>query len=136
MNARLPAVGREMGQDSEQNHDAAKANGVTNKAPAAAAPQSQRGQLGLPPKQGPSSTPPASTLTLLGIALDVQRKVNAFLSQEATTPLLRAVQAQVRISMGVIDEALEKYGCVPTMGVLPICRHHSKARQARWKTSS
>jgi FAD synthetase len=36
-------------------------------------------------------------------------RVNAFLASEAPTPILKQVQAQTRIALGVIDEALEKY---------------------------
>ncbi|CZR63448.1 related to FAD1-flavin adenine dinucleotide (FAD) synthetase [Phialocephala subalpina] len=35
--------------------------------------------------------------------------VNAFLETEAPTPMLKAVQEQTRIALGVIDEALDRY---------------------------
>ncbi|RFU73207.1 phosphoadenosine phosphosulfate reductase [Trichoderma arundinaceum] len=39
----------------------------------------------------------------------MREKVDAFLAEEPATPLLRRVQEQVRISVRVVDEALERY---------------------------
>lgn len=36
-------------------------------------------------------------------------RVNQFLETEASTPLLKAVQEQTRIALGVIGEALDRY---------------------------
>lgn len=36
-------------------------------------------------------------------------KVDAFLAEEATAPLLRRAQERVRISVQVVEEALERY---------------------------
>jgi FAD synthetase len=36
-------------------------------------------------------------------------RVNAFLETEAPTPLLKAVQEQTRVALGVISTALERY---------------------------
>lgn len=36
-------------------------------------------------------------------------RVTAFLETEATTPLLKAVQEQTKIALGVIEETLERY---------------------------
>ena len=43
------------------------------------------------------------------ICLELQDKVNSFLREEAATDLLRGVQDQVRLAMGVIEEALDRY---------------------------
>jgi len=40
-------------------------------------------------------------------------RVTTFLETEAATPLLKAVQEQTRIALGVIDTALEKYRYFP-----------------------
>ncbi|KAL8382096.1 hypothetical protein RB595_006065 [Gaeumannomyces hyphopodioides] len=86
-------------------------NGVAGKAAAAA------------PANGSSATNPADTATtptqngdadtgpgsLRRVCLDAQRKVAAFLVEEPATEQLRALQGQVRTSLGVIDKALDDY---------------------------
>ncbi|KAM5352718.1 hypothetical protein ACJ41O_005440 [Fusarium nematophilum] len=42
--------------------------------------------------------------------LEVKDKVDAFLAEEPDTQLLRDVQAQLRVSIEVVEEALDKYG--------------------------
>lgn len=55
----------------------------------------------------------ASKETILPICKQVAGKVNAFLESEAETPLLRQVQAQTRIALNVIQEALQHYRYFP-----------------------
>jgi FAD synthetase len=46
------------------------------------------------------------------ICAAIAARVNAFLDEKAETELLRTVQVQTRIALGVIKEALEKYRLV------------------------
>lgn len=48
-------------------------------------------------------------ITFESICTQISHQVNAFLEDEATTPLLRRVQAQMRITLGVIHKALKQY---------------------------
>ncbi|KAL2671248.1 hypothetical protein Neosp_013827 [[Neocosmospora] mangrovei] len=41
--------------------------------------------------------------------IEIKNKVDAFLVEDPDTQILRDVQAQLRVSIGVVDEALEKY---------------------------
>jgi FAD synthetase len=41
---------------------------------------------------------------------ELQRKVIAFLEEQTDDEVLRNVQSQVRVSMGLIEEALCRYG--------------------------
>ncbi|KAK3359749.1 putative FAD synthetase [Lasiosphaeria hispida] len=72
-----------------QTHDVPRTNGVAKLASISHTPRSR--------------TPPAICYTL-------RRKVNAFLNTHPETKLLRDTQAQVRLAMGIIDEALQRYG--------------------------
>jgi hypothetical protein len=54
--------------------------------------------------------PPPSSLQ--DVCLELRERVDAFLAEEPETPLLRNVQAQLRVSMGVVEEALGRYRCV------------------------
>jgi FAD synthetase len=47
--------------------------------------------------------------SILPICAALAARVNAFLDTEAQTPLLKAVQEQTRVSLGVISETLERY---------------------------
>jgi len=47
--------------------------------------------------------------TILPICTTLAARLNVFLQSEAPTPLLKAVQEQTRVALGVIDTALEKY---------------------------
>ena len=47
--------------------------------------------------------------TILPICAALASRVNAFLASEAPTPILKQVQTQTRIALGVIDEALQRY---------------------------
>lgn len=52
--------------------------------------------------------------TILPICARLAARVNAFLETEAATPLLKAVQEQTRVALGVISAALERYRyCIP-----------------------
>lgn len=56
--------------------------------------------------------------TLRAAAEDCERRVNALLARSPDTKTLAAVQEQVKIALGVIDEALDKYRQVDS---LPPC---------------
>ncbi|GKT52270.1 uncharacterized protein ColSpa_12451 [Colletotrichum spaethianum] len=43
---------------------------------------------------------------------ELRHRVDAFLAEEQKTEVLRNVQAQLRVSMGVVEEALARYRCV------------------------
>jgi FAD synthetase len=51
--------------------------------------------------------------TLPEVCYTLRRKLNAFLDEQTDDEVLRNVQSQARVSMGVIDEALHRYGWVP-----------------------
>jgi FAD synthetase len=44
------------------------------------------------------------------ICFELQAKIDAFLSERTDDEVLRNVQSQVSVSMGVIHEALRRYG--------------------------
>ena len=48
--------------------------------------------------------------TLLETSRELRRKVFAFLEENLEDGILKDVQSQVRISMGVVEEALRRYG--------------------------
>ena len=50
--------------------------------------------------------------SLHDVCLELRERVDTFLAEKPETPLLRNVQAQLRVSMGVVEEALGKYRCV------------------------
>lgn len=54
-----------------------------------------------------AKNPPYGSLYEACVAM--RDKVDAFLAEEMTAPLLRRAQEQVRISVQVVDEALERY---------------------------
>lgn len=47
--------------------------------------------------------------SILPICTALSARVRAFLETEAPTPLLKQVQEQTRVALGVIDEALREY---------------------------
>jgi len=51
--------------------------------------------------------------TIAPICHALSARVTTFLEAEAATPLLKAVQEQTRVALGVIDTALEKYRYFP-----------------------
>ena len=50
--------------------------------------------------------------SLHAVGLELMERIDTFLAEEPQTPLLRSVQAQLRVSMGVVEEALGKYRSV------------------------
>ena len=50
---------------------------------------------------------------LLPICAALAARVKEFLESEPETKLLKSVQEQTRVALGVIDEALERYRFVP-----------------------
>lgn len=44
--------------------------------------------------------------------IEIKDKVDAFLAEDPDTQILRDVQAQLRVSIEVVEEALERYRCV------------------------
>lgn len=50
--------------------------------------------------------------SLLRICDELRRKVTAFLDEQTDSKVLQGVQSQVRVSMGVIEEAMRRYGYV------------------------
>jgi hypothetical protein len=47
--------------------------------------------------------------SILPLCTGLARRISSFLNTEPSTPLLRSVQEQTRIALGVIDTALERY---------------------------
>jgi FAD synthetase len=47
--------------------------------------------------------------SILPLCAKLAARVNAFLETEAETPLLKAVQEQTRVALGVISTALDRY---------------------------
>jgi hypothetical protein len=62
------------------------------------------------PENSPSHP---SGRTLPDICHTLRRKLDAFLDEQTEDEVLRNVQSQARVSMGVISEALQRYGWVP-----------------------
>jgi FAD synthetase len=54
------------------------------------------------------------------LCLELAARVNAFLHSEAETPVLKAVQEQTRVALGVISEALDRYRYFGTKCLLHI----------------
>src|SRR5688572_22889524 len=52
------------------------------------------------------------TGSLEALCRDLKAKVDGFLARETDDPVLRSTQAQVRVGLGVVDEALRRYRCV------------------------
>ncbi|MCJ1369001.1 hypothetical protein MMC20_000208 [Loxospora ochrophaea] len=91
-----------------------------------------------PPSSNPPSNPnpnpngPPHTLPTLCSSLRAQ--VNAFLQEDVPTERLKRVQAQTRISLSVIQEALRRYEYVESP--LPFSPLYSHRCSARWLTGS
>ncbi|TPX07357.1 uncharacterized protein E0L32_002173 [Thyridium curvatum] len=60
----------------------------------------------------PDAAAAAASRSLEHVCLELRDKVDAFLNQKASTPLLSQVQDQLRISIGVVEDALNRYECV------------------------
>jgi hypothetical protein len=56
---------------------------------------------------------------ILSICTTIAERVDAFLSTEAPTPLLKQVQEQTRVALGVIDETLKRYRFVSLLQIPP-----------------
>lgn len=81
---------------------------------AAAAPAAHEGRPSL--NGHPAAPKPCADTaprSLREVAMEWRDKIDSFLAEEPATPLLRAVQSQLRISMAVTEEALERYKLVP-----------------------
>lgn len=78
-------------------------------AAAAAAYQAKPVLNGYPAKPECADPPPRS---LHDVCLELRERVDAFLAEEPERPLLRNVQAQLRVSMGIVEEALGRHRCV------------------------
>lgn len=52
---------------------------------------------------------PASTKTMDSVSAELALRVRAFLEREAPTQILKQVQEQTKVALGVIDDALERY---------------------------
>lgn len=66
------------------------------------------------PMSAPAATDDSSSInghddSIRPLCIELARRVNRFLEAEAETPLLKRVQAQTEIALGVIDTALDKY---------------------------
>jgi len=55
--------------------------------------------------------------SILPLCARLAARVNAFLDTEAETPLLRAVQEQTRVALGVISTALDRYRYRPLVAL-------------------
>ena len=83
---------------------------------ASAAYQAKPVLNGYPAKPKCADPPPRS---LHDVCLELRERVDAFLAEELERPLLRNVQAQLRVSMGVVEEALGRHRCVFLLLSLP-----------------
>lgn len=90
---------------------------------AAAAYQAKPVLNGYPAKPKCADPPPRS---LYDVCLELRERVDAFLAEEPERPLLRNVQAQLRVSMGVVEEALGRHRCV----FLLLCLFHQQVADA------
>ncbi|ROT43663.1 adenine nucleotide alpha hydrolases-like protein [Sodiomyces alkalinus F11] len=84
----------------QQDHD-------EHAADAAAAYEGKPSRNGYPAEsKGCADAAPRS---LREVCLELREKIDAFLAEEPTTPLLRDLQSRLRVSMAVTEEALERY---------------------------
>jgi hypothetical protein len=49
------------------------------------------------------------------VCLALRARVDAFLARDGPDDRIRATQEQVRVAMGVTDDALRQYGCVSSL---------------------
>jgi hypothetical protein len=63
---------------------------------------------------GHANQPGLAHGSLYEACVAMREKVDSFLAEELETPLLRRAQEQVRISVRVVEEALERYRYVLT----------------------
>jgi FAD synthetase len=76
---------------------------------AAASQQAKPASNGYPAKPKISDTPDRS---LFDVCVEMREMIDAFLAGESGPPILRNVREQLRVSMGIVDEALKRYQCV------------------------
>ncbi|KAM0438739.1 hypothetical protein ACHAPT_001497 [Fusarium lateritium] len=55
--------------------------------------------------------------------IEVKDKVDVFLAEDPDTQILRDVQAQLRVSIEVVEEALERYRWVQALSVYIVAAH-------------
>lgn len=60
----------------------------------------------------PANITPAKTPSLEAVCEDIHGRISAFLDKPPDSELRRRVQEQTRISIGVIEKALNDYECV------------------------
>ena len=65
---------------------------------------------GYPARRKPADA--STPRSLRDVGLELRGRIDAFLAEDPQTSLLRSVQAQLRLSMGVAEEALRRYRCV------------------------
>ncbi|KAI0433445.1 phosphoadenosine phosphosulfate reductase [Xylaria sp. FL1042] len=64
---------------------------------------------GYPAKADSTTSATSSPRPLRDICLEIRRKVDGFLAENPKTPLLRDLQARVRETVGIVDEAFQRY---------------------------
>jgi FAD synthetase len=76
--------------------------------------QIPRSQLEKSRANGSAKQPsqPRGSPSLPDVCDELRHKVTAFLEEKTDDKRIRNVQSRVRVSMGVIEEALSRYGCV------------------------
>jgi len=90
--------------------------------------QASAGTATTVPGSVPETTPAhPSGRTLPDICYTLRRKVDAFLQAQTDDEVLRNVQTQARVSVGVIREALQRYGWVPPLSALALLLHGEAA---------
>ncbi|KAI1116857.1 phosphoadenosine phosphosulfate reductase [Nemania sp. NC0429] len=57
-----------------------------------------------------SESPSSSPRSLYDVCLEIRKKVDSFLAEKPSAPLLRNVQTRLREAIGVVNEAFERYG--------------------------
>ena len=71
---------------------------------------------GYPAKAKPADPPHRS---LYDVCLALRDKLDAFLAEEPERPILRNVQERLRVSMGLVEQALRKYPYVFILSTSP-----------------
>jgi hypothetical protein len=70
----------------------------------------------------------AAKRSLQEVCQDLRDRIDTFLNEEQSTELLKQVQQQLRISMGVVEDALTEYECVgsdtPFLSLIPPSQLH------------
>jgi len=98
--------------NTAMTQDAPRINGVAKTASASDAPRAAaRPRTPKPPPTVITSN--HHTRRLPEICHILRRKIAVFLDEQLTDGLLRDTQQQARVAMGVVEEALRRYGCGP-----------------------